>query len=269
MEEDIKVNLLLVDDKPANLVALEAVLEPLDCNILEATSGRKALEILETTEVALILLDVQMPILDGFETAKLIKEKFPEKNPPIIFITAIYKEDPYVLKGYEVGGVDYIGKPFDPHVLKAKVRLHAEMYKKTKILEKLETQLAETANRFRLLFDSVPEAICTASSDGKVNFWNKEMEKYTGYKPEECLGKNISTLFNFNGFFDLASGFEEALLKNQSKPVFKAEVKTKSGKPRPVEVHLNPMIQGSKFEGAVCVVRDLSKGAQRSKKWLT
>src|SRR6185295_5079479 len=106
MEEDIKVNLLLVDDKPANLMTLEAVLDPLNCNIIEADSGHKALEILETTDVALILLDIQMPVLDGFETAKLIKEKFPQKNIPIIFITAIYKEDPYVQKGYEMGGVD-------------------------------------------------------------------------------------------------------------------------------------------------------------------
>ncbi len=261
MDEDIKVNILLVDDKPANLITLEAVLDPLNCNILEATSGHKALEIMETTDVALILLDVQMPILDGFETARLIKKKFSDKNVPIIFITAIYKEDPSVQKGYEVGAVDYIGKPFDPHVLKAKVGLHAEMYKKTKILQLLEKQLVETASHFKMLFDSVPDAICTTSIDGKVTFLNKAMEKCIGYKPEECLGKKLSAFFTSNESLDFSKGFKETLFTRHSNPVFKTKVITKSGKPRPVEVYLNPMIQGTEFEGAVCVVRDLSKSA--------
>jgi PAS domain S-box-containing protein len=261
MEEDIRVNLLLVDDKPVNLIALEAVLDSLDCNIIEATSGQKALEILETTDVALILLDVQMPILDGFDTARLIKEKFPEKNAPIIFITAVYQEDPYVHKGYQLGAVDYIGKPFDPHVLKAKVGLHVEIYKKTKILQLLEKQLGETASRFRLIFDSLPDAICTTSSDGKVTFLNKAMEKYTGYQPGESLGKDLFALFKPNGFPDFTKGFKETLLMEHSNHVFKTKIVTKSGKPRPVEVYLNTIMQDSKFEGAVCVVHDLSKAA--------
>src|SRR5581483_3071893 len=248
MVEDIKVNLLLVDDKPANLITLEAVLDPLHYTILKADSGQKALDILEAAEVALILLDVQMPILDGFDTARMIKDRFPEKNIPIIFITAIYKEDPYVHKGYEVGGVDYIGKPFDPQVLKAKVGLHAEMYKKTKILQLLEKQLGETASRFRLLFDSVPEAICAVSADGQVTFLNKAMEKCTGYKPGEYLGKKLSALFQPNEFLEFAKGFKETLLTDPSERVLKAKIITRSGKPRSVEVHLNPMIQGSKFE---------------------
>jgi PAS domain S-box-containing protein len=198
---------------------------------------------------------VQMPVLDGFDTARLIQQRFPEKNPPIIFVTAIYHEDPYVRKGYEVGAVDYIGKPFDPRVLKAKVQVHADRYKKTKVLQLVETQLGEVASRFKLLLDSVPDAICTTSTEGNVTFLNKAMEKCTGYKPEECLGKNLFTLFNPKGSLDFTRGFKETLLTDHSSPVFEAELVTKSGEPRPVEVYLNPMMQDSKFEGAVCVAR--------------
>ena len=111
--------------------------------------------------------------------------------------------------------MDYIGKPFDPRILKAKVGLHAEMYKKTKSLEMMEKQLEETASRFKLLFDSVPEAICAASFEGQVTFWNQAMEKYTDYKAEECLGKNLSDFFQLDEFLDFARGFKETLLTNR------------------------------------------------------
>jgi two-component system, sensor histidine kinase len=143
MDTSVDVKLLLVDDTPANLLVLEAVLDPLNYKIVKAHSGFEAIEILKTTDISLVILDVQMPNLDGFETAKLIKEKLPEKNVPIIFMTAIYKEDPFIHKGYEVGGVDYFGKPFDPAVLKAKVRIHAEMYRQTKLLQQMEVRMKE------------------------------------------------------------------------------------------------------------------------------
>jgi len=147
MDTSVEVKILLVDDTPANLVALEAVLDPLQYDIVKAHSGSEAIGILESTDIGLVILDVQMPQLDGFETAKLIKERMPDRNIPIIFMTAIYTEDPYVQKGYAVGGVDYFGKPFDPAVLKAKVRLHAEMYRQSKLLQRMEERLKELERR--------------------------------------------------------------------------------------------------------------------------
>ena len=114
--------ILLVDDRPANLVALEAVLSPLGRRLVKATSGREALRFLLHEECALILLDVQMPGLDGFETAALIRERQRTRDTPIIFVTAIHDEDEQVIRGYSLGAVDYIVKPFNAEELVTKVR---------------------------------------------------------------------------------------------------------------------------------------------------
>jgi len=127
----MKANLLLVDDRRENLLALRAILEPLDCVFVEATSGTEALGHLLRTEFALILMDVQMPGLDGFETASLIKERERTRHIPIVFVTAISKEQSYVFKGYSAGAVDYISKPFDPDILRSKVAVFIELWQKT------------------------------------------------------------------------------------------------------------------------------------------
>jgi CheY-like chemotaxis protein len=102
------VNILAVDDKPSNLTALEAVLQG-EFNVIRANSGPEALDILKVRrDIDIILMDVQMPMLDGFETATYIKQLDSAKDIPIVFITAVYHDDPWVRKGYEVGGVDYI-----------------------------------------------------------------------------------------------------------------------------------------------------------------
>ncbi|MEA2447046.1 MAG: hypothetical protein QOK47_683 [Actinomycetota bacterium] len=128
MSFDSKVNVLLVDDRPENLLALEAVLEPLGQNMIKASSGEEALKRLLTDDFAVILLDVQMPGMDGFETAELIKAREKTRHIPIIFLTAISKDPHHALRGYSVGAVDYIFKPFDPEVLRSKVQVFIDLY---------------------------------------------------------------------------------------------------------------------------------------------
>src|SRR5258705_11950440 len=123
-------NILLVDDRPENLLALEAILEPLDQKLLYAHSGEEALRQLLLHEVAIILLDVQMPLPDGFETAQLIKRRERTKHIPIIFITAISKDEEHVFLGYSAGAVDYVFKPFNPDVLPPKVALCIKLRRK-------------------------------------------------------------------------------------------------------------------------------------------
>ncbi|MEA2460074.1 MAG: hypothetical protein QOH90_251 [Actinomycetota bacterium] len=123
-----RVNILLVDDRPENLLALEAVLEPLNQNLIKAASGEEALKRLLNDDFAVILLDVQMPGLDGFETAELIKAREKTRHIPIIFLTAISKDPHHALRGYSVGAVDYIFKPFDPEVLRSKVGVFIDLY---------------------------------------------------------------------------------------------------------------------------------------------
>src|SRR6187399_3047017 len=124
-----KVNILLVDDRQENLLALEAILGKLGENLIKARSGSEALKVLLKHEVAVILLDVDMPHMDGFQTAALIREREKSRHTPIIFLTAISNSDEQVSHGYSLGGVDYIFKPFMPDVLKSKVAAFVEMFK--------------------------------------------------------------------------------------------------------------------------------------------
>ena len=121
-------SVLLVDDRPENLLALEGVLKPLGARLVKARSGEDALLHLLRETFAVILLDVQMPRLDGLQTAELIKQREQTRHIPIIFITALSREMAYVFKGYAHGAVDYLLKPIDPEILRAKVRVFCDLF---------------------------------------------------------------------------------------------------------------------------------------------
>ena len=135
------MDILIVDDKPANLLALRKLLGRPGLNIVEATGGNDALSLILEYDFALILLDVQMPDMDGFETAELIRGNEETKHIPIIFVTAISKDQKYVFKGYEKGAVDYMFKPLDPDILQSKVNIFLELYKQKEDLKKTNTEI--------------------------------------------------------------------------------------------------------------------------------
>jgi signal transduction histidine kinase len=137
-----RANILLVDDRPENLLALEAALEPLNQSLVKANSGEEALRLLLKQEFAVILLDVQMPGIDGFDTAMQVKQREKTKDIPIIFLTAISREPHHALRGYSTGAVDYIAKPFDPWVLRAKVAVFVDLYEKNALLKSQKELLA-------------------------------------------------------------------------------------------------------------------------------
>ncbi|MEU5839698.1 response regulator [Streptomyces diacarni] len=137
-----KAKILLVDDRPENLLALEAILSALDQTLVRASSGEEALKALLTDDFAVILLDVQMPGMDGFETAAHIKRRERTRDIPIIFLTAINHGPHHTFRGYAAGAVDYISKPFDPWVLRAKVSVFVDLYMKN-------VQLREQASLLR------------------------------------------------------------------------------------------------------------------------
>jgi len=130
-----KAKILLVDDRDENLVALEAILSSLDQELVSVQSGEAALKALLTDEFAVILLDVVMPGMDGFETATHIKRRVKTRDIPIIFLTAVNADPDYAFRGYAAGAVDYIAKPFDPWVLRAKVSVFVELYNKNRQLK--------------------------------------------------------------------------------------------------------------------------------------
>ncbi|MBR1125536.1 PAS domain-containing protein [Bradyrhizobium lablabi] len=138
-----KVNILLVDDQPAKLLAYEVILKELGENLVVAASGREALEYLLKNEVAVILVDVCMPELDGFELAAMIRDHPRFQKTAMIFISAIQVSDLDRLRGYEMGAVDYVPVPVVPEVLRAKIKVFAELYRKTRQLERLNAELED------------------------------------------------------------------------------------------------------------------------------
>ncbi len=174
-----KVNILLVDDQPAKLLAYEVILKELGENLVVASSGREALEYLLKNEVAVILVDVCMPELDGFELAAMIREHPRFQKTAMIFISAIQVSDIDRLRGYEMGAVDYVPVPVVPEVLRAKIKVFAELYRKTRQLERLNAELedrvrARTAeleeSHARLLESEQRRSLAIAA--GKMGSWD-------------------------------------------------------------------------------------------------
>ena len=177
--EHEKVNILLVDDQPAKLLAYEVILKELGENLAVATSGREALEYLLKNEVAVILVDVCMPELDGFELAAMIREHPRFQKTAMIFISAIQVSDIDRLRGYEMGAVDYVPVPVVPEVLRAKIKVFAELYRKTRQLEMLNIELedrvrARTADLERSTFQLVEseQRRSMAIAAGKMGSWD-------------------------------------------------------------------------------------------------
>jgi signal transduction histidine kinase len=139
----VSARVLIVDDRPDNLLALEATLEPLDVDIVQAASGADALRQVLVEDFAVILLDVQMPGMDGYETARLIKSRARSAGVPIIFLTAISRETEHLLRGYEAGAVDYLAKPFEPEVLRSKVAVFMALHEQARTIEDQNRLLAE------------------------------------------------------------------------------------------------------------------------------
>jgi len=138
-----RAKILMVDDRPENLVALEAVLGGLDQTLVRAESGEEALKALLMADFAVILLDVQMPGMDGFETAAQIKRRDRTKDVPIIFLTAVSSGPHHAYRGYAAGAVDYLTKPFDPWILRAKVAVFVELHHKNQLLKEQSALLAQ------------------------------------------------------------------------------------------------------------------------------
>ena len=184
------VNILLVDDEPKNLTALTAVLEGEDRHLVFAYSGEEALRHLLHADFAVILLDVHMPGIDGFETAELIRNREKTRDTPIIFLTAASRGDTFVTRGYTLGAVDYIVKPFDPEALRSKVGVFVDLFRKTEQIKRQAAELTETTTFLNSVLESAPDyAIAALDAEGRFQTWNEGARKVYGYAAEEMIGK--------------------------------------------------------------------------------
>jgi len=187
-------SILVVDDHRPNLLALEALLEPLGYRVVCASSGEDALRHLLEEDFAVILMDVHMPGLDGFETGALIRARPRNRNVPIIFLSAVNKELEHVFRGFEHGAVDYVLKPFNPDVLRAKVgaildlQLQADRIRaqeaRLRALER-EALVQNGEDRLRQLADAMPLCVWVARRDGRIYYANELSRGYSRYTPQE------------------------------------------------------------------------------------
>jgi PAS domain S-box-containing protein len=169
-----KARILVVDDKPANQLAMAAVLED-DYELYFASSGPDALRMVQArADLDVILMDVHMPEMDGFEAASRIKRMPERAEIPIIFVTAVYTDDPFVKRGYEVGGIDYFSKPFDPQILKMKVAAYASFRLKADLLRERELHIRESEELIRVgrklssMLESLSVGVLIADVDGRM-----------------------------------------------------------------------------------------------------
>lgn len=208
MTADEKVNILMVDDEPSKLLSYHAILGGLGENLIQARSASEALRVLLKTDVAVVLMDVSMPEIDGFELANIIHQHPRFNKTAIIFISGVHLSDSDRILGYRSGAVDYISVPVVPDVLRAKVSIFAELHRKTRQLENLNVDLerlvAERTDELRLseqefrkraeLLEVASEAITERSLDGNVKFWNSGAEALYGWQRDEVIGRDMHSL---------------------------------------------------------------------------
>lgn len=180
---------LVVDDKQENLFTYNRVLKGLEANIITANSGNEALRLLLHHEFAVVLLDVQMPILNGYETAALMRENEGTGSTPIIFVTAINKEEQYVRRGYEAGAVDYLAKPFDPMILRSKIAVFLDLYEQ-------RTRFNKLAKHNRMILEAISEGIVCASASGEITFANPAAQQLLGVSLEDLRGRPLLSLMH-------------------------------------------------------------------------
>jgi two-component system, sensor histidine kinase and response regulator len=176
IEIEQQVNVLLVDDRPENLLAMEAILAGLGQKLICTKSGREALRFLLREEAAVILLDVQMPDMDGFEIAEVIRVRERSQHTPIIFITAINKSEHSVFQGYSLGAVDYITKPFEPEILRSKVKFFIDLYKQKLEIQRQAEMLAQVNRELDQLNTELEARVLERTA--QLEAINKELEAF-------------------------------------------------------------------------------------------
>ena len=265
-----KPRVLVVDDKRSNQLALAAVLED-ECELFFALSGMEALTLLETQRVDVVLMDVHMPDMDGFETVRRIKEIQALRDIPVIFVTAVYQDDPFVKRGYEVGGIDYFSKPFDPEILRVKVAAYASFRLKDELLRERERHIKESEEVLKVgrklssVLESLPMGILIADVDGRICQTTESVAQILNYQ-EQLKTDSYGML----GWWDSTG----QMIKDSNGPLAKAlKGESLHGKPmliqcydgimKTVLVSASPLrgLEG-KMVGAVVLISDLTEAKE-------
>ena len=261
---------LAVDDTLGNLVALDGVLSR-DFEVIRAGSGAKAIEILQQrSDVVVVLMDVHMPVMDGFEAAQRIKMIPGYQDIPIVFITAVYHEDPYVKRGYQVGGIDYFTKPFDPELLRLKVAIYSTFRQKAAVLREREEHIRETeellqaGRKLSAVLESLPIGILITDIEGRVCQTNDEVAricKATEAINHDDYGEMMRWWASGGGALKGSEGpLLLALQSGRSSHDEEIEIRCFDGSAKKILASASPLIGlAGKIVGAVIVLKDTSE----------
>ena len=269
METNSKVKILVVDDRPENLLAMDKLLKPLGAEVHKVDSGEKALSEVLAHHFAVILLDVQMPGMDGFETATLLHSNKQTANIPIIFVTAINKDHNYVAKGYQSGAVDYLPKPIVPEILLGKVKVFLQLEEQRLALEDVTKELRWISRKNKLLLDCAGEGIVGLDKAGNITFINPTACELLGGTEESFLNTHISQFL-----FDATDG-KPAIDQWQESDIYR-ECLEKGGTLKqstdlinirqgtfPAEFNIAAIVNGrNSVQGAVFVFQDITERKQ-------
>lgn len=184
-DDDEPVDILIVDDRPSDTLAIRSVLTQPGYNLISAATGGEALHRVLERDYAVILLDVRLPDIEGYEVATIIKQRNRSRNTPIIFLTAATTDVRAIYQAYQVGAVDYLGKPIDADILRAKVSIFVDMFRMNRRLEVQAAALRDAERRdnerrYKNLAEAIPQIVWTAGADGSVNYFNQRWFEYTG-----------------------------------------------------------------------------------------
>lgn len=267
-----KPHVLVVDDKPANHLALAAVLET-ECELLFALSGAEAIKLVQAQpSIDVILMDVHMPEMDGFETVKRIKAIEAVREIPVVFVTAVYQDDPFVKRGYEVGGIDYFSKPFDPEILRVKVAAYAAMRLKAELLRQRELHIKESEEVLRVgrklatVLETLPVGILIADVDGRICQSTETVAEILNYKKElrtDLYGDMLKWWESTGQMIKDPNGPLARALKGDSSHGKPLLVQCFDGNVKTVLVSASPLrgLEG-KMVGAVVLICDLTEAKQ-------
>jgi len=243
LRTDSQAKILVVDDNAGKRLSISTVLEQLGHTIVEADSGDAALRALMTQTFAVILLDVQMPVMDGYETARFIRMRDASAHTPIIFITAHAAEESQIPIAYESGAVDFIFAPIVPEILRAKVRVFVELFLKSRALERSVRRFRDSEARTRSVLDHVADGIVTVGGDGVIQSFNRAACALFGYSEQQAIGLAFAAMVRPKHPGDFASGAEadQQLLSPQPKGARPAEPvgRRKDGSMFPMELNLS------------------------------
>ncbi|MCI5195933.1 MAG: hybrid sensor histidine kinase/response regulator [Candidatus Electrothrix sp. AW5] len=248
--------ILIVDDKEQNLFTLRKVLDDLDVEFVQATSGNDALKATLHNDFALAILDVQMPDIDGYELAELLRCDAKTENLPIIFLSAVYHDDYHVFKGYESGAVDFISKPYEPKILLSKVYFFLQLHQQKIALEKA-VELEKTKNHLENILFSMTDAVFVINLQGQIEICNQGSQSLVGYEPAEIVGQSLHA---FLAEEDCKNWIQQFMSAQNVVPLHNREtlLRTANDEKIPVLASASPVCHESgDAQGAVFVLRDL------------